>query len=201
VLILLHGHGASKSDLEPLAEELAAAAAGWSFVLPNAPQRVGITGRSWFPRISAESHSALQLKVDEIRAEAREVVFEILEDLAADGVARNRIYVGGFSQGATVALDVVASEQGGNDVGGLVSLSGGAFDVDLESLRDRAQMRDFVSHGRGDQVLSVVKSRRLSELLEKNGHEVVFIEFAGGHQIPREVIESLIEFLQYDEAG
>lgn len=201
VLILLHGHGASKSDLLPLAQELSRNLPGWHFVLPEAPERVGFGGRTWFPRTYAKTHSELAQKVTQIRADARAVVFDIIEDLIAAGLDPERIYVGGFSQGASVALDVLAFGHNGVDLGGLVSLSGGSFDVELDRLGEQLPLRAFVSHGRNDPVLPVTSSRNLVRELESYGHTVEFIEFAGGHQVPGEVVESLLQFLNIEEGS
>ena len=188
-------HGASKTDLEPFAEQLLAGAPGWSFVLPSAPHSVGLSGKTWYPSVTSDSQEGLKLEMQKVFAEARDVALDIARDLVSDGVPPEQIFVGGFSQGANVALDVVMSDPEGAKLGGLVSLSGGASTLDLAPLGSRPTMRAFVSHGRTDRVLSVGVSRRLAEVLEEGGHEVEFVEFDGGHQIPDEVTESLVAFL------
>ncbi len=198
VLILLHGYGASKSDLEPLAQQLALQLPEWHFVLPDGPKRAGFGGHSWYRQTYAESYKALAQKVRLKRAEAREVVNDILSDLLADGISAERIYVGGFSQGATVALDVLVAKDGvSTGLGGLVFLSGSFYDVKQDQLETLMPIRAFVSHGIDDAIISVDGSRQLMQALKLAGHEVEFVEFSGGHQIPARVITELIEFLEY----
>ena len=194
VLILLHGHGASKTDLEPLAQQLADVAPGMTFIMPSAPHRVGM-GRTWYPSFSADSQEEVDTRLLELRAEARDVVTEIVDGLIDDGVPVEEIYVGGFSQGATVALDVVLETPDDVMPGGLVSLSGGAFVLDLSSLNARPALRVFVSHGKRDGVLGSGRSRDLVAALDAAGHEVEFVHFDGGHAIPVGVIERLGDFL------
>ncbi len=194
VLILLHGAGASKTDLEPLAEQLAQTAPKVTFIMPSAPHSSGL-GRTWYPSFTAESQQAVDARMLELRAEARAVVMEIVDDLKSDNVPTKQIYVGGFSQGATVALDVVLTGPAGAELGGLVSLSGGALALDLAPLQQRATLRAFVSHGKSDSVLGGGNSKKLVDALEKGGHEVEFLEFDGGHTVPFEAVKSLAAFL------
>jgi phospholipase/carboxylesterase len=194
VLILLHGHGASKTDLEPIAEQLTLLAPNVSFILPSAPHRTG-PGRTWYPSFSADSQEAVDARLLELRAEARAVVADIVDDLKSDGVPPQQIYVGGFSQGATVALDVLLTGPADSHVGGLVWLSGGALALDLAPLATRRGLRAFVSHGTSDSVLGSVKSENLVSALEDNDLEVEFVQFDGGHAIPPVVVQSLGAFL------
>lgn len=195
MVILLHGHGASKTDLEPLAKELAQASPRLGFVLPNGPHRVGMSGRTWYPRFSADSQEELQQKLVELRAEARAVVAEIVDDLKRDGVPVTEIYVAGFSAGAVVATDFVTSPEGA-DVGGLIALSGGGMKLDLGPLDGRAELRAYVSHGKSDGVVGSGQSRKLADELEAHGHDVTWTLFAGGHAIPPDVRSELAEFLR-----
>lgn len=197
VLILMHGHGAAKDDLEPLANELSQVAPGVRFVLPAGPHRHG-SGRTWYPYFTAGSQAEVDRRMLELRQQAREVVSKIVADLKADGVAPERIYVGGFSQGATVALDVVMSPEGA-ELGGLVSLSGGALDLDLTPLAERAKLRAFVSHGSADRVTKPSTSTDLAQALEEGGHEVQLVTFPSGHTIAPMVRQALGEFLAAGE--
>jgi phospholipase/carboxylesterase len=194
VVILLHGHGASKTDLEPLAEQLSAAAPRVSFILPQAPHSIG-GGFTWYPSFSAPSQEAVAGILLQFRAQARAVVVEQINVAREEGVPDDEIYVGGFSQGATLALDVFLNEPGMQDLGGVVSMSGGALELEVESLVDVAPRRTFVSHGTTDRVLNATPSREIVEILEDGGHEVTYVEFEDGHTIPPEVVADLGAFL------
>ncbi|MBW2454964.1 MAG: hypothetical protein JRI68_10650 [Deltaproteobacteria bacterium] len=175
MVILLHGHGAPKSDLKPLAEELAQGAPNLGFVIPGAPHSVGVNGRTWYPRFTAESKQAVQQRMAEFRAEARAIVVEIARDLMADGVPAQQIYVGGFSAGAVLGIDTILSPEG-SQLGGLIALSGGKMKLDFGPLAERAPLRAFVSHGTRDRLVGAV-------------------EFDGRHEIPMQVRADLRAFL------
>lgn len=193
-LILLHGHGASKTDLQPLAEELARGAPEMTFMMPSGPHRA-MMGRTWYPSFTADSQQAVDARMLELRGEARDVALDLIDELQSAGVAPGDIYVGGFSQGATVALDVVMNGAAGANLGGFVSLSGGSLPLELEPLSGLAPQRVFVSHGSRDRVLDAEYSRRLVKALQASGHTVTFVEFEGGHEIAEEARTALAQFL------
>jgi phospholipase/carboxylesterase len=53
----------------------------------------------------------------------------------------------------------------------------------------------FVSHGRGDPVVPFRAGERAKDLLERHAFTVSFHPFAGGHEIPPEVVSALETFL------
>lgn len=192
VVILMHGRGADPKDLERLVNELGKAAPKVKFILPPGPLHFG-GGLAWYPR----SDVATPAEMEQARVAARGVVMKFVEQLRGQGVTDQEIYLGGFSQGASVALDVVLSEEG-TKLGGLISLSGGALALDLSRLRRRAPLRAFVSHGTADPVLDFATSQQLAEALEQSHHSVRFVQFDGGHTIAPVVRQELGTFLAAD---
>lgn len=188
----MHGRGAAADDLQPLADELGKAAPKVKFMLPAAPLPFG-RGLAWYPRATDVSPAEFDLA----RMNARTIVMDIVKRLRTEGVRDEQIYVGGFSQGASVAADLILSDEGAR-LGGLVSLSGGVFDLDLTKLQQRAKLRAFVSHGTADTVLDSLRSKQLATALEQNQNSVRFVEFDGGHAIPPTVRQQLGAFLTAD---
>jgi phospholipase/carboxylesterase len=195
VVILLHGYGADKQDLRPVALSLSGNVPDVRFILPQAPHSASI-GYAWIPSYSADTKEKANALLDQLRAEARQVVVPIIEDLIEDGVAPHNIYVAGFSQGAAVALDVLLHEPAAQSIAGLIFLSGGGFKPDLEMLAGRTQVRAFVSHAKRDPRVNIGGAKRLVAALEAGGHVVEFVEFDNGHTIPLETIQALRDFLQ-----
>jgi phospholipase/carboxylesterase len=191
-VILMHGRGASADDLQPLADQLSTSAPKVKFVLPAGPLRFG-PGLAWYPRTSDTASAAM----DQARVRARGVVMDAVKQLRKEGFDDPQIYVGGFSQGATLALDMVLSPEGSR-LGGLISLSGGVLELDLSQLQRRAKLRAFVSHGTADSVLDISTSQRLVAALQQYQHPVQFVEFDGAHTIPTIVRERLGAFLAAD---
>ncbi len=194
-VILLHGHGAPGDDLKGLAIKLVkqTQSPNLCFLVPAGPYAASMRGRTWQKQVRASSKEELQVLLEEMKNESREIVYKLIRQLKDDGVSPENIFVGGFSLGAITSLDVILDQ--GEEIGGLISLSGGARDLDLGPLEDRAALRAFVSHGTSDRAIGMGMSKRLVEALEENGHDVTWIEFEGGHQIPNKIIRALAEFL------
>jgi phospholipase/carboxylesterase len=188
-VILMHGRGAAANDLQPLADQLSKVAPKVKFILPAGPLTFG-PGLAWYPRASETGPAEL----DQARTHARSVVMAAVEQLRKEGFDDSQLWVGGFSQGASVALDLVLSPEGAR-LGGLISLSGGVLELDLLRLQRRAKLRAFVSHGTADPVLDISTSKRLVSALEQYRHQVQFVQFEGAHTIPPIVREQLAAFL------
>jgi predicted esterase len=193
VVILCHGHGAPKGDLVPLARWLHRKCPDVTFLMPGAPHPAGL-GRAWYPSFVAESPAAVEARLLEYRAQARRVVEELIDDVLANGVPATSIYVGGFSEGAAVALDVILNSPQGPELGGLIWLSGGGPRLELDGLRGRPLLSAFVSHGRQDSVVHPGRSVALAALLREEGHDVHLEQFDGDHEI-RPVAAALGRFL------
>jgi len=102
----------------------------------------------------------------------------------------------GFSDGASYALSLGLVN--GDLVGGVMAFSPG-FVVPGER-RGRPQV--YVSHGDADPVLPVeITSRRLVPALRREGYDVRYEEFAGGHEVPPDRVRAAIVALLGDPAG
>jgi predicted esterase len=109
--ILVHGRGASAKDILPLARDLGGDDA--AFIAPDAPNR------SWYP------YSFLMpLERNEPHlSESLAILGRLVADLEAQGVARDRIALAGFSQGACLSLEFAA--QHAARYAAVVAFSGG----------------------------------------------------------------------------
>lgn len=101
-----------------------------------------------------------------------------------------RIAVAGFSDGASYALGLGLAN---GDLFGSVA----AFSPGFVPPADRAgKPHVFVSHGIADQVLPIDRtSRRIVPELERDGYDVVYAEFDGGHTVPPEMVEQAVGVL------
>lgn len=98
-------------------------------------------------------------------------------------LAPSRIAVAGFSDGATYALAL--GRANGDRFTHVLAFSPGF----LIPARRVGMPRLFVSHGRQDDVLPIDKcSRVMVPQLEREGYEVEYREFDGGHEAPADLV-------------
>lgn len=206
LVVLLHGFGAPGDDLVPLGGVLSAPP-GTRFLFPAAPLVLAeafFGGRAWWmidwarrERLVAESgFEAVAELVPDGMAEARKAVLGFLDEArAALGVAPERTVLGGFSQGAMLALDVALHDP--RPLAALCLLSPTL--VAAPEWRRRAPARTglsaFLSHGRHDPLLPFALTERLRALLADAGISVRWSPFDGGHEIPPGVVADLSAFL------
>ena len=94
-------------------------------------------------------------------------------------VDRNRVAIGGFSDGASYGLSVGLAS--GDLFTHILACSPGF--VSPGSVHGRPRI--FVSHGTADRILPIGStSRRIVPLLEKSGYAVTYREFDGPHTVP-----------------
>src|SRR6478735_6210276 len=169
LVVLLHGYGAPGTDLVPLWRELTVPHEV-RFVFPEAPLELGFGGRAWWPinmarlqeRFSKSGVAPLIAEVPPGIDEARAAVIELLDVLERDFGARpEQTVLGGFSQGAMLATDVVLRTS--RPFGGLALLSGTLISHDewLPLMAARRGLSVLQSHGRGDPVLPFELAERL----------------------------------------
>ena len=102
----------------------------------------------------------------------------------------DRVAVGGFSDGATYALSLGLAN--GDLFRRIVAFSPGFFVGGAVHGRPRI----YVSHGTGDDILPIDRcSRVIVPALERQGYEVTFRTFDGGHMIPPNLAREGMKFL------
>ena len=111
-VVALHGRGGSAADIGALLTQ-AGVLPAIAAILPEA------VGRSWWPTSFLAPSAQLEPDV----AQGVAVVLGAVAVLQADGVARDRIWLMGFSQGACLALETFA--RAGAGLAGVFGFSGG----------------------------------------------------------------------------
>jgi predicted esterase len=177
----MHGFGAPGDDLVRAADSIGALSPQTSFVVVEAPHHRAL-GRAWMTGGTLE-------QTNEQVAESRQRINDTLDDLVDQGVTPENIYIGGFSQGSQMALDMGFGEGSKHPVAGLILLSGGypnwpgspnPKDLGASNLAPTA--RAFVAHGNADKVLPLGGSKRLHQQLESR-MPAEWVEFEGGHSV------------------
>ena len=207
VVILLHGFGAPGDDLVSLWRTLRVPD-DVRFVFPVAPLKLdeGLPdGRAWWmldldliARQAAEGRGRDIEAVPDGLVAARERMLAMLDDLDRhEGLSRNRVFLGGFSQGAMLACDTVLRTP--RPFAGLIILSGSIIARPEWEARwpARKGLPVFQSHGTDDPLLPHDTAAKLKDILIRHGLAVTWSEFRGGHEIPFSVMDQLGRFLSY----
>ena len=203
-IIMLHGLGSDGSDFEHFREELAACGAPVEqarLILPTAPERAiaankGFLMRGWFDLldtdgIGASDESAL---IESARIAERLIALE-----ETKGIRRDRIFLGGFSQGGCVALYTALKLD--RPIGGIFCLSGY---LPIESADDIEHVGQgilspiFLAYGKEDSdVPPVYPEISVRELRKLGATDLWSKGYDGaGHDLSIEEVTDLSDFLE-----
>src|SRR5207237_5403681 len=93
-------------------------------------------------------------------------------------IDRNRILIGGISDGASYALSLGLAN--GDQVRGAIAFSPGYINAN----EGRGRPSFFISHGLRDTELPITQTRSFVTVLRQYGYAVDYREFNGGHEVP-----------------
>lgn len=164
------------------------------FVLPAAPIALDGAGteRAWW-HFDPDAAGDRRDQIPAGLAAARAQVDALLDQLEAAGP--QRIVLGGFSQGAMLAVDVALQRP--RPLAGLAVLSGTRIDgAAWRAGIGRARgVPVLISHGTADDVLPVAEASALRDDLRAAGADVTWVEFPGGHTIVDETVAQLAQLI------
>ena len=203
-IVLLHGFGAGGDDLVDLSR-IVEAPAGVRWLFPEAPIPLDKQGdsRAWWiidvDRLLKEPGVDRTSEVPEGLEPVRVLISGLIDQLEKDGT--QKIILGGFSQGAMLALDVALHRA--RPVAGLALMSttkinGAAWQERLERVRG---VPTFLSHGKQDPLLPFAVAQTLRDDLSTAGAELDWLEFSGGHEIARPVFDGLSRLIKRVATG
>ena len=206
LVLLLHGFGAPGNDLVSLAADVTVPP-GTRFIFPEGLLSLSFgprDARAWWlidmARLAADQAAGrvrdLSQDIPKGLAPARETMLTFLEELEHTfGADPQKTVLGGFSQGAMLACDLMLRTT--KSYAGLIQLSGTLLAAQewLPLLQKRKGLPVFQSHGIQDVILPHVGAERLRDTLSKSGLAVEWHSFRGGHEIPVPVLQRLGVFL------
>lgn len=199
LLLLAHGYGADERDLGGLLPYLDPEGR-FVTVMPRAPLAApGTPGFSWFDLgPDGADPGAVHRATDQLD--------ELLDAQCAEhGLSRAEAVVGGFSQGAGLALLAALRRRadGGARPAGVLAMSPFAPAVALDEL-DAEAVRSvpiLLQHGTEDPLIPVKHARALAEALAARGAPLVYEEYPMEHQVALESVQAARAWLERILAG
>lgn len=178
VLVMFHGYGAGRYDLEPAIKYLATLGLAKNVRTEYAKGPVPVAfNHGWWEAPS-------DFPVGSQRA------IETLRDARGKGPAA----VFGFSQGATIALSLAMDHP--REVQCVVAIAGPAHPGGwVNRIPDGGSTRFLIAHGKRDKIVSWSASEKLVELMKAKGFDVEFVSHEGDHELPRHLGPTLTKFL------
>jgi phospholipase/carboxylesterase len=202
-VVLLHGYGANANDLYPV-HSFFHELKNLSWIFPEGPllleEYFGMDARAWFPlgvadkiqkAISTGDWSLISNYIPDGLDQARRELNDFINQLS---IPYDKVILGGFSQGAMLALDLFLYRE---DIPrGLILFSGTIFNENHWEilLKRKREFSFFQSHGVHDPILPYSAASRLNDFLNKEMKSEL-ISFEGGHEIPNMVLNETKYYL------
>lgn len=195
--IWLHGLGADGQDFVPVAEELNLPVA-MRYLFPHAPHRpVTINGgyvmRAWYDIAEADLASRDGTSSDEAGIRDSCAAIDALIDAQiAGGIAAERIFLAGFSQGGAIALSCAVRLK--KPLAGVLALSsylpmtGAARQEATPCSRDTPI---FIAHGRQDPIVPCAMGIASRQALNEMGYRVAWHEYPMQHTVSTEELNDI----------
>ena len=180
--ILLHGRGSTAQDILGLERELNLSA--YSYLAPQAG------GGSWYPQSFLAPLEQNQPQLDQ----ALELIDTLVDELGQRGIAPQQIVLGGFSQGACLALEYAARR--GQKLGGVLAFSGAL--LTLEHGGDLAGTPIFMGVAPDDAHIPLERFEDSAAALKSMGAQVNAQVYPGlGHSVNKAELDAARALMQW----
>ncbi|MEW6421518.1 MAG: VOC family protein [Deinococcota bacterium] len=179
--VLLHGRGGSAPDMLALADELNLSA--FAYLAPQAE------GNSWYPLSFLAPTEQNQPHLDRALA----TVDAVVNDLEAQGIPARNVVLGGFSQGACLALEYAS--RAGRTLGGVVAFSGAL--ITLDQTGNLPGMPIFMGVAPDDAHIPLARFEESAAQLRARGAQVEARVYPGlGHRINQDELDAARRIMQ-----
>ena len=184
-IVLLHGFGSRGANLAPLAGQLTAATG----VVTSSPDAPGVmnggSGRYWFPLDGLTEES----RPGRVAAALPDVLRIVRDCVGSDDLAD--VAVGGFSQGAVLSLEMLAT---GVASGGVLAFSGRFAKAPVRKIDPSIPV--LIAHGEVDSIVHVAYAHKAVEWLNEAGlSPTLTIEPQLGHAVGPVGTEAAIDLI------
>lgn len=183
-LILLHGRGGTARSILSLADRLCD-----SDCYIAAPQAIENT---WYPYRFTEQDQLNEPYLSQSIKSIKDLI-----DQTTQYIPREHIFIGGFSQGACLALEV--SSRYATKYGGIIAFTGGLIGHKIKKEKYQGNFEGtkvFISNGDQDPHIPLARSEESKELMENLGAHVSLKIYKGrAHTITEDEILSVREMI------
>jgi phospholipase/carboxylesterase len=202
ILIMLHGYGADNQQFNFLNAIIPNIQTYYYVVQPKSP------GFGWFPLdsiLNGLTSSNFMTTLQQLFTtspkgllEARSIIINLYRELLLQTkLSPSDVILGGFSQGATLALDVALELE--ETCGGVLAFSG--FPVDLErwkknAMRHGNKLHVLSTHGKADTLIPYLATTFIRQTLTSGNIQLEAVDHDGGHELGNESISAMVKFLQ-----
>lgn len=193
LVVLLHGLGADGNDLIGLAPHLAQVLPGAAFVSPHAPFPCDMApfGRQWFSLQTREPARILA----GVQDAAVHLNAFLDQELAAYGLAADRLALVGFSQGSMMAMHVALRRA--QPCAAVVAYSGMLVAAERLGAEIKSRPPVLLVHGEADEVVGFGAMAAAQQALKGNGVAVTALARPGlGHGIDEAGIGAAMALLR-----
>lgn len=190
LLILMHGYGSSEKDLFSWADYLDERLL---IVCPRAPKDMGKGRYSWFDLHNSEA--GLRYESKEVIQTANDVATFAHQIAEKYNVNPNKIYLGGFSQGAILSLGTGVMFE--DKFAGIICLSGSFYREfgRLLNQKSSTKLNVFLSHGRNDSVLPFTDVEDYVKFIRDKGGTVEAKYYDADHSVTTQNLKDMIGWL------
>ena len=185
-IIGLHGWTGDEHVFEPVAKMMNIDDAQWYF--PRAPYKADSgKGYSWFSGTDETGWDIEKTRVG---------IHQLLADIRSEGFSPKNIFLIGFSQGASLAMEIALRLPFA--IGGIVPIAGFIKYRDTlshEAAKESKATPVLLLHGSQDEIIHVIASEKAHDFFKERGNPVYFKRYDGGHKIPKRtgpIIKSFI---------
>ena len=181
VLIMIHGRGGTAQDILSMAEYLEVSK--FALIAPQAENN------TWYPQSFLAPRAANEPSL----SNALKTINDIVIDLGKEGFTKEQIYFLGFSQGACLTLDFVASNAA--RYGGVVAFTGGLIGEQVDHRNYHGDFDGtpvFIGSSDPDMHVPIARVKESTVLLEGMGAKDTEIIYQNmGHTISHSEIEQV----------
>lgn len=199
-MIWLHGLGADGNDFVSMIPELNLSPdINMRFIFPNAPVKPvtinnGYAMRAWYDIYGL----SIQERIDkEGIAQSVAEIEKIIENEIARGIPSQRIFLGGFSQGAAIALATGLCYS--KPLAGILGLSGYLPIADeLPQKANDANLRTpiFIAHGTQDPIVPFALGQATQQFLTQAHYHVSWHSYPMPHSVCKEEIDDIRNWIE-----